>query len=57
MDGMECRHPYWEGKGAYTNMIITQNNSKSRVPEECPLRHMDGAVTVQLSKSYKDSSP
>ena len=36
MDGMECSHPYWNGKGAYDNMIITQDN-KLTFPDKCPL--------------------
>jgi len=39
MDGMECNHPYWESKGAFDNMIITQSNSRDgKIPEKCPLR-------------------
>ena len=39
MDGMECTHPYWDDKGPYDNMIITQKNSKDgKFPEECPLK-------------------
>ncbi len=41
---MECDHPYWEGKGAYDNMIITQDNSHGRVPDECPLR--EGGIKI-----------
>lgn len=38
-DGMQCNHPYWDNKGAYSNMIINHNNSKNgKVPEKCPLR-------------------
>ncbi len=35
MDGMECTHPYWDGKGAYKNMIISHD---IKVSEKCPLR-------------------
>ena len=39
MDGMQCDHPYWADKGAYDNMIITQENSRGgNIPEKCPLR-------------------
>jgi hypothetical protein len=39
MDGMQCNHPIWQyNKNAYANMIITQDNSHGRVPDECPLR-------------------
>jgi len=40
---MECDHPYWDGKG-YANMIITQDNSHGRVPDECPLR--EGGIKI-----------
>jgi len=40
MDGMYCKHPYFEDKGAYENMIISQNNSKDgNIPKKCPLRN------------------
>ena len=39
MDGMQCVHPYFDDKGPYDNMIITQDNSRDgNIPEECPLR-------------------
>lgn len=48
MDGMQCNHPYWEGKGAYANMIITHDNSRDgNIPEKCPLK------TEQLTSVYK----
>lgn len=37
-DGMECTHPYFEDKEPYDNMIITQDNSRGKIPEKCPLR-------------------
>jgi hypothetical protein len=40
MDGMECRHPFWDNKPAYENMIITHDNSKNGdIPEKCPLKY------------------
>ena len=40
MDGMKCNHPYWKDKGAYENMIITQQNSRyGKIPELCPLKN------------------
>ena len=36
-DGMQCNHTFWENKGAYDSMIITQDN-KNNIPEKCPLR-------------------
>lgn len=39
MDGMQCMHPYWDGKDVYDRMIITQENSRNgKIPEKCPLR-------------------
>jgi hypothetical protein len=38
MDGMRCDHPHFNNQPAYSNMIITQDNSRGRVPDECPLR-------------------
>lgn len=39
MDGMDCGHPFFEDKGAFDNMIITQDNGKDgKIPPKCPLR-------------------
>lgn len=35
MDGMECRHPYFDELGAYENMIIDHEHV---IPKKCPLR-------------------
>lgn len=49
MDGMECNHPHWEGKGAYENMIITQTNSiGGNIPEKCPLREDKLTIVYKL---------
>jgi hypothetical protein len=46
MDGMECRHPYFAGKG-YENMIITHaNGGQGRIPPKCPLK--ESAVTTVI---------
>jgi hypothetical protein len=37
-DGMECMHPVFESGSPWDRMIITQNNSRGRVPDKCPLR-------------------
>ena len=37
MDGMECDHPYFNDKGAYDNMIISQKDYGG-IPLRCPLR-------------------
>jgi len=51
-EGMEqmmyCGHPYWIGKG-YNSIIINQNNSNGRVPDECPLRIEPITRTVRLA--------
>ena len=49
MDGMECKHPYWEDKNPYENMIITQNNSMDgQFPEKCPLKKEDLNILYKL---------
>ena len=48
MDGMSCIHPYWEDKEPYENMIITQDNSKGLIPEECPLQQEELILTYKL---------
>ena len=48
-DGMQCNHPHWEDKGAYDNMIITQDNSRDgNIPEECPLRNGSTEVVLRI---------
>lgn len=37
-DGMYCGHPYWNDKGEWSEMIVSQDNSRGRVPKECPLK-------------------
>jgi hypothetical protein len=37
-EGMECTHPIFEYGSPWDRMIITQDNSRDRVPDECPLR-------------------
>lgn len=49
MDGMYCGHPYWKDKSAYSEMIITQSNSKGRVPDKCPLKKE--ALTIKYTLS------
>ncbi len=49
MDGMGCAHPHWDDKGAYDNMIITQDNSRGgKIPEKCPLRVRSLTVKYRL---------
>jgi len=43
MDGMECKHPYWNGKG-YENMIIEHGIP---IPAKCPLRK--GKVVIEVA--------
>ena len=50
-DGMECKHPYWDKKGAYENMIITHENSKNgKIPEKCPLKLEKLTFVYELEK-------
>jgi hypothetical protein len=37
MDGMECLHPYFNDKGAYSNMIISHPDCDNGFPKDCPL--------------------
>lgn len=48
MDGMECNHPYFDDKGAYENMIITQENGINFIPHKCPLRKENLTIKYQL---------
>jgi len=45
MDGMECRHPFWDNKGAYENMIISHNDPNG-IPLRCPLRTESCRITT-----------
>lgn len=50
MDGMKCCHPEFEDKGAYKNMIITQQNSRDgNIPEKCPLRNGSTEIVMRIS--------
>ena len=50
MDGMKCLHPEFEDKGAYENMIITQENSRDgNIPEKCPLRNGITEIVLRIS--------
>ena len=49
-DGMECQHPYWDGKDFTERMIITMDNSHMRVPDECPLLEEPITVVHKLSE-------
>jgi len=49
MDGMDCNHPYWDDKGGYDRMIITQDNSRDgKIPIQCPLRKEDLIISYKL---------
>ena len=49
MGEMGCAHPHWDDKGAYDNMIITQDNSRGgKIPEKCPLRVESLTVKYRL---------
>jgi hypothetical protein len=52
MDGMQCNHPYWKDKGAYENMIITQDNSRDgKIPKKCPLKNEQLTIIYKLDVS------
>lgn len=54
MDGMHCGHPYWKDKGAYSDMIIRQDNSgEGQVPDECPLKIENLNIEYKLKNSLK----
>lgn len=54
MDGMYCKHPYFDNKGVYENMIITQENSKNgNIPEQCPLRDGSTEIILRISLNNK----
>lgn len=46
MDGMECSHPYFDDKGAFENMIISQSDRGS-IPADCPLRR--DSLTIEYN--------
>lgn len=46
-DGMECNHPYFEGKG-YDCMIITHKEGREGIPSKCPLRSADLHITYTI---------
>ena len=49
MDGMVCNHYYWKDKEAFSEMIITNDNSKDgNIPEKCPLKIEQIEVTYKL---------
>lgn len=52
MDGMYCNHPTLENSSMEEQMIITQDNSRGRVPDKCPLR--DGAIRVSKVYTLKE---
>jgi len=47
---MECRHPYFDTKPAYSGMIITSDNTMSgEIPKECPLRTEETIIKLKLA--------
>lgn len=51
MEGIECRHPYFDSKPAYSGMIITIDNIRNHeIPEECPLK-IEETIIVHKLKS------
>ena len=53
-DGMMCNHPHFDNsKYPWDKMIISQENSRGRVPDECPLiteGSTDFTIRVELDK-------
>jgi len=45
---MECGHPHFDDKNSWDGLIITQDNSRGRVPDECPLRVDVLTITYSL---------
>jgi hypothetical protein len=47
---MTCGHPKFEGGDPYDSLIISQDNSRDRVPDKCPLREetVDVILRVKL---------
>lgn len=44
---MECQHPDFGHKEWEKKLIITQDNSRGRVPDECPLRKSPVEIVVR----------
>jgi hypothetical protein len=50
MEGMECRHPYFDTQPSYSGMIITSENVRiGEIPEECPLRKEEVTVIYKIN--------
>jgi len=54
---MQCDHPFYLDKAnmktAYDNLIITQQNSRGRVPDACPLkRELSTSVETVVDLGY-----
>jgi len=47
-DGMSCNHPHFKNCSPYSNMIISQQNSRGKLPEKCPLRQEE----LQIITNY-----
>ena len=49
---MQCTHPDFEKMEWEKKLIITQDNSKKRVPDECPLRKgpLEIVMRIKLMK-------
>jgi len=52
-DGMYCGHPHFtmDNPEIYADMIITQSNSRNRIPPKCPLRQYP--LTIKTSYGNK----
>lgn len=45
---MICKHPYWNDKRPYENLIIEHND---KIPEKCPLRKENLTIVYKLDKN------
>lgn len=59
---MQCDHPFYQDKSnlktSYDNLIITQHNSRGRVPDACPLRTekiTETTLVVELGYGARES--
>lgn len=57
MNEMWCGHPKWQGgETGYESYIISQDNSRGRVPDECPLRENPLIIEYRLETDDKENS-
>ena len=55
-EGMYCSHPIWQtipNRTGWEGFFITHDNSKDRVPDECPLKNETLQIEYKLSEEVK----